>query len=416
MIGRRRLLLAATASMAAVAFALAVVEAGLRVIGYSFPPLFMYDRDAGARHRPNAAGWFVKEARQFITINAQGLRVPSDSPGLTFSLAKPPDTLRIAVFGDSFTEALQVTYRERFTHVMEQRLNRCPARPRARVEVINFGVSGTGQARQMALYRSMGRRFDPDIVLDMVYPGNDFRNNIRAWEKNPFLPYWDVDSRGRLLLDNRFRDDPAFRSKLFWSNMRQEAVKHSRILQLLTEVYVKQVLEPGRRQVLEGETVPDWLPGEPSLAFAEPRDPMRAHAWRVFLTGVEAWARQVAAEGRQFMMSAFPLPAAVLPQAWKRLKERYGEKVSRDRFDRVMVPFAARVGFVFFPVTMALAERARETGVNYWYHAYTARVGGHFNAQGHRAMGEVLASRLCAYWRRIGAARGRDVPAAASSR
>jgi hypothetical protein len=53
-------------------------------------------------------------------------------------------TLRIAVLGDSFAEALQITMEEAFWSV---ELQGCPSLAGREPEVINFGVSGYGTAQ-----------------------------------------------------------------------------------------------------------------------------------------------------------------------------------------------------------------------------------------------------------------------------
>ena len=156
-----------------------------------------------------------------VPINGQGLRVPVDRPNLVIPLEKPTDVLRFSVFGDSFTEGLQVTARERFTHVMEEELNRCDAPPKPRIEVINFGVSGMGQAREMAMYENYGRHFNPDVVL-VAIAENDFGNNLRELTPDPFSPHWTLDETGAFAWDLRFQSDPAFLRKLRSSSLPQE--------------------------------------------------------------------------------------------------------------------------------------------------------------------------------------------------
>ena len=375
---------------------LVAVEIGLRIAGYSYPPLFMYDPDVGARHRPSASGWQIKEAKQYITINAQGIRVPSNQPEMIFSLKKKPETYRIAVFGDSYTEGLQVTYRERFTHIMERLLNRCPAKPNKIIEVINFGLSGTGQARQMAYYQSIGRQFEPDAVFDMVYPGNDFRNNVRSWRRSPHVPYWDIDQSGELVIDTSFRDDPTFQRKLKWSYLRQEVVKHSRILQLATEAYVGSVLKP--RQLAKKDSGVELPPNSVPLEYAAPRDPVRRKAWSIFMAGIKKWAKDVAAENRLFMLSVFPTRTRMVTEEWAELKALHGDRVSEDHLDRVLKAYGDEIGFVYLPIVAAMYEKARLQDLDYWYHAYINQSGGHFNAIGHRVAGEELARQICAYW------------------
>jgi len=99
--------------------ALLLAEVGLRVSGFSHFNPYIVDRELGYSLRPNAAGWWRKEGATYVRINSQGLR------DREHTFAKPPDTIRIAVLGDSFAEAFQVPMEKTFWTVMEQRRG-CP--------------------------------------------------------------------------------------------------------------------------------------------------------------------------------------------------------------------------------------------------------------------------------------------------
>ena len=193
--------------------ALLLVEIGLRLIGYSRPVFYRYDETLGADLRSDVAGYYKKEDLIYISLNEDGLR------GLRRSHTKPDSTLRIAVLGDSFTEGFQVTYDNLFTTILQQELAKCVSDD-LRVEVLNFGVSGFGTAREIFKYRKHARSYDPDLVLLMFYPGNDYRNNHPLLEQNPFLPYFVIRD-GTLVEDTSFRSLPAFRKKLKFSNPRK---------------------------------------------------------------------------------------------------------------------------------------------------------------------------------------------------
>ena len=90
---------------------LLLAEILLRLLGVAYPLPYYPDPYCGSRLRPGFQGWFTKEGRAFVTINSAGFR-DREHP-----LVKPPDTIRIAVLGDSFAEAVQVP--------LEQTSGRC---------------------------------------------------------------------------------------------------------------------------------------------------------------------------------------------------------------------------------------------------------------------------------------------------
>ena len=99
---------------------------------------------SGWKLRAGASGVVTSENSQFVQINSHGFRDRERA------YDKPANTLRIAVFGNSWTEALQVPLEKTYTTVLEQKDLRgrgCFA-PK-QVEVLNFGVAGYSTAQEL---------------------------------------------------------------------------------------------------------------------------------------------------------------------------------------------------------------------------------------------------------------------------
>ena len=105
-----------------VSLTLFILELFLIFIDYNRPHLSRWDLDGGVRHFESQSGYYIKEAKQLITINSQGIRVPNDKKNYQYDLNKSNDTFRILIFGDSMAEGLQVTFYERFSHEMQVEL------------------------------------------------------------------------------------------------------------------------------------------------------------------------------------------------------------------------------------------------------------------------------------------------------
>ena len=97
----RQMLTKALLVLTSLVIALALCEAGLRFLGIEYPDFYDYDPIAGSKLRPGIKGIFSKEGGGYVSINSDGLR------DREHSLNHPPHTLRIAVLGDSFPEAMQ---------------------------------------------------------------------------------------------------------------------------------------------------------------------------------------------------------------------------------------------------------------------------------------------------------------------
>jgi len=157
-------------ALVAASFAVAglLFECGVRVLApqsaspYRFSPDTYFEPIPGAR--------FVHRGKEFAVpaqFNEFGMR---DVPR---RLEKPAGSLRVALLGDSFAEALQVPLDSTLARRLESELqHRYPER---RPEVLNFGVSGFGTVASLARYCALASRFNPDVVI-YLFVHND------AWD------------------------------------------------------------------------------------------------------------------------------------------------------------------------------------------------------------------------------------------
>jgi len=140
------------------------------VTGYRFVP--------GLRTRvPHEGGGYE------IHCNQAGYRcrheiVPKKSPG----------TFRVLVFGDGHTAGTGVDDRQRFSDLLERRLGQY-------VEVLNFGLPGSGTDQQLLAYRQHGREIEHDLLLICPQVENILRN-AEAYATVPSIdPQPDMPSR-----------------------------------------------------------------------------------------------------------------------------------------------------------------------------------------------------------------------------
>lgn len=122
----------------------------------------IYDEWTGWTFRPNA----VRQNGTF-TINGASFRSERD-----FDRSPPSDTLRIALFGDSFTAGDDVGDDETWGYLLENALNEAGIR----AEVLNFGVGAYGMGQAYLRWQRLGRSFAPDIVIFGLQPENLKRN------------------------------------------------------------------------------------------------------------------------------------------------------------------------------------------------------------------------------------------------
>lgn len=170
----RRAILAIVALLAGLVFWLFVFEGLVRVfLDEPVMPRFVIDPGYGVRaNQPNVVTrhYVPGEYEVNITTNSVGMR-----GGREYAIEKPDGVRRILVLGDSMGFGFGVEDDEVVSAVLEDMLNAGPDKGH-RYEVLNFSVSGFGQAEQLVTYRERARAYDADTVV-LQYYDNDIGNN-----------------------------------------------------------------------------------------------------------------------------------------------------------------------------------------------------------------------------------------------
>lgn len=387
-----------------------IAEIGLRVAGYSYPEFYSLDQSRGYALRPRAEGWYRKEGQAYVRINSDGLRDQEHS------LTKPSDTIRIAVLGDSYPEALQVGMEEAFWSVMGKRIQECNLFPHQKIEVLNFGVSGYGTAQELLTLREQVWKYSPDVVILTVTTNNDITDNLRALKKTDEIPYF-VYQDNHLTLDDSFRNSRAFR-------LRQSAVSrfgrwlrdHSRLVQAMTQGHhgFKILLsswQARRSQKTQPPQTPASVPraeaqksdllaraeelGADNLVYLEPENSVWNDAWRVTEGLILETRNEVTSRGAKFVVVTLSNGPQALPNPAVReqFKKRFG---ITDLFypDNRIRSLGEREGFPVITLAPELQQFAEHNNV--FLHGFGENIGnGHWNATGHRVAGELIAKEMC---------------------
>jgi hypothetical protein len=386
-----------------------LAEITLRVAGYSYPEFYSLDQSRGYALRPRAEGWYRKEGEAYVRINSDGLRDQEHS------LTKPPDTVRIAVVGDSYPEALSVSLEEAFWWVMGKRLQECNAFPGQKIEVINFGVSGYGTAQELLTLRGQVWKYSPDIVMLAVTTNNDVTDNLRILKKSDEIPYF-VYQANQLKLDDSFKNSRAFR-------LRQSGVSrfggwlrdHSRLVQAMTQGHhgLKILLSSWRArrsQPAQTETEPtsrngvaqksDLLSrseelGTDNIIYLEPANAVWNDAWNVTEKLILEMRNEVNSRGAKFVVVTLSNGPQVLPNPeWRQNFMRYFGITNLFYMDDRIKSFSARERIPVITLAPELQEFAQRNNV--FLHGFGDNLGnGHWNATGQRVAGELIAKKIC---------------------
>jgi hypothetical protein len=110
------------------------------------------------------------------------------------ALAKPPRLLRVLLLGDSFVEGMQVSPERHLARRLEEQA----ARNGHALDAVAMGISGWGQAHELATYEAVGRALDPDLVVAFFCP-NDVWNNGVGVEGEDDPAIYELDASGALI-------------------------------------------------------------------------------------------------------------------------------------------------------------------------------------------------------------------------
>jgi hypothetical protein len=374
-----------------------LAEIAIRVTGLAPTSFYTYDRDCGWTAKPDTAGWQTQEGRAYLRINHDGFR------GADYSLAKPRDTLRVAVLGDSFTEAQQVAEQDTFCAVAQRRIQSVmPLEaasddaitiPFRRVEVMNFGCDGYGTAQELITLRDRVWRYSPDIVVLAVFTGNDIRNNSVRLEGDKCRPFY-VFNGPNLVLGGPFEDSFWFRSNCL---IRFES-RHFQVLNMLGDA--NSVLRHRLRAACASRqpiaTQPALSePGLDDAIYQPPPDAVWREAWRVTDAEIGMVQRDVADHHARLLVVTLANGIQDDPDAVER--QHYLHFVGANdlfRPDDHIRELGARSGFAVLNLAPPM-QRYAEAHHVYLHGFSNTRPGiGHWNVEGHREAGELIAQRL----------------------
>ncbi|MEG4488113.1 SGNH/GDSL hydrolase family protein [Microcoleus sp. D2_18a_B4] len=343
------------------------------------------DPNLGWKLKPGVSGEWNEEGASFVQVNSEGLRDREHTK------AKPPNTLRVAVLGDSFTEAIQVPIEQTFWSKLERKLGNCEAvKGRKNVEVMNFGVQGYGTAQALIMLRKKVWDYNPDIVILAFFIGNDVINNSPQLEYDLYRPFFAYDASGKLVPDMSFRNrapiDRNERAVSFVDRMPSLIVNNSRILQVIKKVD----LERKKRELSEDFTALS------TQNLKEPQNAAWQEAWRVTEGLIVTMRNEVVQKKADFLVVTIGDPMQVRPDAPMR-KDFMIKNNIQDLFypDRRLKKLGAREGFR----VLNLSEQIQGYTEKYQVCAHgfenSVPCGGHWNELGHRLASILINRNLC---------------------
>jgi len=385
-------------------FGLVMSEMFLRVIGYSYPLFYTTDYYRGFALQPGVEGHYQREGGSYVRINSDGLR---DREHVK---PKPADTVRIAVLGDSFSEAMHVPMEQTFWSLLERRLQECNAFPDKKVEVINFGVSGYGTAQELMTLRQKVWDYSPDLVVLAFTTYNDIYDNSRALSRTEEVPYF-VYRNSELVYDDSFRSSRTYLQRDSKLNRLGRWLHNGlRVVQLVHYVQFVAKLKltdwrNKRRMAAEAQIQPvaGLTPavrnaediGIDNMIYIEPRDENWKEAWRVTEGLIKQMRNDIAQKKARFLLVTLSNAIQVYPDPI--VRQRFLQHVGADNIfypNLRLKALTEREQIDFIDLAQPMQVFADQNKV--FLHGFGGDVGnGHWNATGHKLAADLIAQKLC---------------------
>lgn len=284
-----------------------------------------------------------------------------------------PETVRILLLGDSYVEASSVSVQHTVGRQLEKYLNMSDPDSH---QVISLGKSGWGQRQQYEALEQFGPRLKPDMVITVFLSLNDVRNNSEELTRLGLV-----------------HDRHVFTQRPGWSHLELEEapclfLKQSELNRFLS-YKMAQLLARSRELASRGdiESIPfDYL------VYRNGYDEAWERAWRrtgQLIAQTQALASALSAD--YYVVSA-STPHGVKGQerGVKWLSRTYPAMTAHEwdlnQPDRRLSQICRGSGIAFVLLEPRFREETNRTGTPmHW------RIDGHWNVEGNRFAGQVIA-------------------------
>ena len=380
--------------LGSLAVSLATLEAGCRLLGIGQPRLYRPDTDRGWTLSANVRTHWSQEGSAPVRTNSQGYR------DTEWDLASKEGVLRIAVLGDSFTEALQVPLEKTWVNQLPTAMAAVPdcrllkGFPKG-AETLNFGVGGYGTGQSWLTWRKDAKRYKPQIVLHAVYFENDLRDNILSDRGSGMGPSFRV-LEGKLHQSNGFHDSSEYRFRTSWAGVVTGWIlSWSRLGQLINKLKNVTNSRAGRECESTGCTFFPLGPDGTKLYGEKPGD--LKQGWEVLRIILNTWKRQVNKTGSLLIVTSVTTPAQMWPKPRERQAEAMKHGLDWFRPETEMAEMLGKDDIPYLPLAEELQRQADTEGlVAHGFSKQRPGPGyGHWNQEGHSAAAVVLARKLC---------------------
>lgn len=345
-----------------------LIEVLLRLVGKDFPLLWMPDAELGWKQIPGARKHWTEEGDGLVFINALGQRDRERQR------EKKPGIYRIAVFGDSITEANQVNLDKTFCYLLEEQLS-TREKP---VEVLNFGVSGYSPVQYLLSLKRNGPLYHIDCAVWAIFLDNDVAGchpDLNPTAGAPPYAVFDADS---------VRFDSSRAEKSFQDYHRQPLHflrTWSCIYRFLSETRQRIAAQRSARSGGAANGIPKRF-----LLYEKPLHPEWEKAWETFEKILIEFKKDAGRQGISFLVLSVPAAQVVNEKGWKNILAGEPAMAGKAWFleepENRLVALCRKHSIPLLQAFRAFKSKSEET--LFFGNA------GHLTAKGNQLMAEVL--------------------------
>ena len=350
-------------SLAVLVVFFAIVE----VIVHFIPPLdrFVTYRDANVLNRnigPHKE--YHYKGGSVGKIGDFKVRIKHNSLGFhdrEYSTDKKKGVYRIVVIGDSQVESKQVPLEDTFHKIVEQRF----ISEGRNVEVIALGKGGRGLKNSYELYKKIGRRLKPDMVIWGFMPINDIYDSL-----------------------------PRLKEKIIKRNMSSIKIPPNflRFSAITTFLYTRKFSSNSRSNnkksaYFDGEfsninKLKNWN----FIVFLDNWSPLYEEAWEQFKKDFNTFSDSVIKDNTRMVVISI---AAHTPYWLERKYKDTGLKWNFDKPDKLLKQLVESKSIIFIS-----SRQTFDSHQNIYNRRLIFRTDGHLNQQGHGILADYLYKKL----------------------
>jgi hypothetical protein len=344
---------------------------------------YEHDPLLGWKKKPNARRVNVTEEFQAVeSTNSQGIR------GSEYSCEKDPNEYRLIVLGDSYSEGYTVDFDELFSEVLKRKLNE--ESDGTHYEVINTGTVGYGTDQELLLYQTLGRKYNPDLVLLMFYQNDPADNSSKGEICGQYKRLFRVE--GNRLVLAKSLDPGAVASdadvELEHFDIQEWLTRSSRVFRLIESRLegwgLKEKHSPRQRKI---PYALHFFSKQASLEISQ--------AWKTTERLILELKNIVEDSGARLLVCYIPSPGELDADSWEATKRTYGmtgDQWNVGQIEAELRRICDKNSIVCIGGVRQFEQGAGSVGkkAGSLYH----RKDGHWNSEGHRIAGEMLATHV----------------------